>query len=132
MITPEERAKILNWSPISGTYDTLVDRESAYELLKSKAERATAAAEAARTAEEQAAAAAAFQKEQEKLRKQQEKEDAARKKAGTSSGDIIGDLAESTRALVRVATWAGAWSADYWEPLREQAIDHRPDVAWTA
>ncbi|HQY31553.1 MAG TPA: DUF853 family protein, partial [Thermomicrobiales bacterium] len=66
VITPEERLKIINWSPVAGQYDKTVDRESAYELLKTKGERAAEAAAAARTAEDQAKAAAAWQKEQEK------------------------------------------------------------------
>jgi DNA helicase HerA-like ATPase len=67
VITPEERAKVVNWSPVQGQYETPVDRESAYELLKVKAERAAQAAEAARTAQEQAKADEAFQKQQDKL-----------------------------------------------------------------
>jgi hypothetical protein len=77
-------------------YDTATDRESAYELLKSKAERAAAAEQAAKDAENQAAKAAEFQKEQEKLQKQREKEEAARKKNETSGSELIGDIAEST------------------------------------
>jgi DNA helicase HerA-like ATPase len=67
VITPEERAKVVNWSPVQGQYETPVDRESAYELLKVKAERAAQAAEAARTAQEQAKADEEFQKQQDKL-----------------------------------------------------------------
>ena len=66
VITPEMRPNIINWSPVAGQYDKTVDRESAYELLKTKGERAAEAAAAARTAEDQAKAAAAWQKEQEK------------------------------------------------------------------
>jgi DNA helicase HerA-like ATPase len=66
VITPEERAKVVNWSPVQGQYETPVDRESAYELLKVKAERAAQAAEAAKAAQEQAKADAEFQKQQEK------------------------------------------------------------------
>jgi DNA helicase HerA-like ATPase len=96
VITPEERTKIINWSPVAGMYDTATDRESAYELLKSKAERAAAAEQAAKDAENQAAKAAEFQKEQEKLQKQREKEEAARTKNETSGSELIGDIAEST------------------------------------
>jgi uncharacterized protein len=67
VITPEERAKVINWSPMQGQYETPVDRESAYELLKVKAERAAQAAEAAKAAGEQAKADEAFRKQQEKL-----------------------------------------------------------------
>ncbi len=35
-ITPGERQAIMAQSPVGATYDTLVDRESAYEVLKGK------------------------------------------------------------------------------------------------
>jgi DNA helicase HerA-like ATPase len=38
-VTPEERAAVIRESPISGKYDTPVDRESAFEVLKARAER---------------------------------------------------------------------------------------------
>ncbi len=51
-ITPEQRLKVINWSPVQGVYDEAIDRESAYEILKAKTERTvqvTAAAEQAKT-----------------------------------------------------------------------------------
>ena len=39
-ITPEERKKIMAESPVAGEYDQTVDRESAFEMLQKKAERA--------------------------------------------------------------------------------------------
>jgi DNA helicase HerA-like ATPase len=33
-VTPEERTAIINGSPVKGKYDTMVDRESAYEMLQ--------------------------------------------------------------------------------------------------
>ena len=36
-VTPAERAKIIDASPLKGQYDSTVDRESAYEILKSRA-----------------------------------------------------------------------------------------------
>jgi DNA helicase HerA-like ATPase len=36
-VTPAERAGIIGASPLKGQYDTMVDRESAYEILKSRA-----------------------------------------------------------------------------------------------
>lgn len=94
-ITPEERTKLINWSPLAGVYDNGIDRDSAYELLKSKAERAAAAEAAAKAAEDQALAAEEFRAEQEKLQKEREKEAARRRKSG-SGDDLIGDIAEST------------------------------------
>jgi uncharacterized protein len=110
VITPAERAKVVNWSPVQGQYETAVDRESAYELLKAKAERSAQAAAAARTAEEQAKAAEEFRKQQEKQQKEQERQqsrgrsrsssrdtvfEATAKSAGRSVGNSIG------RAIVR-------------------------------
>ncbi|MDD2659589.1 MAG: DUF853 family protein [Methylococcales bacterium] len=43
-VTAQERGEMLRRSPLSGRYEQEVDRESAYELLKKKAERQTEAA----------------------------------------------------------------------------------------
>ncbi len=51
-ITPDERREAIRGSVLYGTYEKAVDRESAYEMLKKRAE------EAARAAEEAAAAPA--------------------------------------------------------------------------
>ena len=37
-LTPQERATLMQRSPVSGKYDTPVDRESAHELLAKRAE----------------------------------------------------------------------------------------------
>jgi len=42
--TPEERQKVLAASPVAGVYDKVVDRESAYERLKGRAEQSAPAA----------------------------------------------------------------------------------------
>ena len=39
-ITPEERRKLMLESPVAGQYDQTIDRESAFEMLKKKAEQA--------------------------------------------------------------------------------------------
>ena len=47
-ITPEQRKEALEWSGLSGKYDTMIDRESAFEVLladKQKAEEEQAAVE---------------------------------------------------------------------------------------
>lgn len=54
-VTDAERQKIMAVSPVDGLYDKDVDRESAYEILAERAEKA-AEAEAARKAEEERAA----------------------------------------------------------------------------
>lgn len=48
-LTDEERKTHLSRSPYKGRYDEVVDRESAYELLKEKADKKAAAAEAQAT-----------------------------------------------------------------------------------
>ncbi len=45
-ITPAERAAIMGQSPVRGLYDTVKDRESAFEMLKARAASAAAAAQA--------------------------------------------------------------------------------------
>ena len=87
VITPEERMKIINWSPVAGQYDTPVDRESAYELLKSKAERAAEVAAAAATAEDQAKAAEAWAKKQ--AAEEKKAATVAKKKSPSSQSDTV-------------------------------------------
>ena len=99
VISPEERLKVINWSPVQGKYDTVVDRESAYEMLKSKAEQAAEAAAATKTAADQAAAAEAFRKKQEAEAKQQAKDDSSRSRRSSSRGNrdsVIEAAAKST------------------------------------
>jgi uncharacterized protein len=59
--TPEERQLVIGRSPFGGRYDQAIDRESAFEVLKHKAEERVAQAQAgqARAAQEKAAAEAA-------------------------------------------------------------------------
>ncbi len=55
-LTAEERKKILSRSPLKGKYDQEIDRESAYEMLKRKAEEEARMETAARAEAEQARA----------------------------------------------------------------------------
>ncbi|MEM9250545.1 MAG: helicase HerA-like domain-containing protein [Pseudomonadota bacterium] len=48
-ITAAERAAVMAASPVAGTYDTPIDRDSASEILAARAARAAAEAEAAET-----------------------------------------------------------------------------------
>ncbi|MBN9674793.1 helicase HerA-like domain-containing protein [Salipiger bermudensis] len=50
-ITPEERAAVLRGSTLAAKYDTPLDRHSAYEILKARADEAAQAAEEAERAE---------------------------------------------------------------------------------
>ncbi len=45
-VTPEERRAVIAKSPVKGQYDTAVDRESAYEILKKRASKEAAAPDA--------------------------------------------------------------------------------------
>ena len=51
-ITPAERAEVIKTSPIRDKYETLVDRDSAFERLSARAEAAAKAAEAAEAEED--------------------------------------------------------------------------------
>ncbi len=46
-VSPEQRRVTVNWSPFQDKYDQPIDRESAYELLKARTERAAQVAAAA-------------------------------------------------------------------------------------
>ncbi|MBN9310251.1 MAG: DUF853 domain-containing protein [Devosia sp.] len=61
-LTPEERQAVIASSPVAGQYDTLVDRESAYEVLTRKAGERQAAEAAQKQADADAKAAAAQEK----------------------------------------------------------------------
>ncbi len=52
-ISEAERREVINASPVMGKYEKTLDRESAFEMLRSKAEAAAKAAEAAEAAEVQ-------------------------------------------------------------------------------
>ncbi len=43
-VTPDERRATISASPVRGKYDTTIDRESAYEMLKKRAAQKTAEA----------------------------------------------------------------------------------------
>ncbi|CAD7045413.1 hypothetical protein RHAB21_03547 [Pseudorhizobium halotolerans] len=58
-LTDAERRDIINRSPIAGQYDRDIDRESAYEILMERAEKAAKAEAAQREAEEQESESAA-------------------------------------------------------------------------
>jgi DNA helicase HerA-like ATPase len=84
-ITPEQRLKVINWSPVQGVYDAPIDRESAYEILKAKAERSAQAAAAAEQAKTQAKADAAAAKEAAAQAKALEKAQRAQTRSSSRS-----------------------------------------------
>jgi DNA helicase HerA-like ATPase len=62
-LTPEERTAVVAQSPVRGLYDQAKDRESAYEMLQAKAEKAAAADAEAEEAEDAARAERAAPRE---------------------------------------------------------------------
>ncbi|MCW5882598.1 MAG: DUF853 family protein [Anaerolineae bacterium] len=84
-ITPDQRAAILAASTIGNRYNQVIDRESAYELLKVRADEATAAAAAEAAAKDQAAADKQAAKEAAQRQKEFEKAQAAAMKAERSA-----------------------------------------------
>ncbi|MBY8822201.1 helicase HerA-like domain-containing protein [Sphingomonas colocasiae] len=79
-VTPVERGVIRETDAVGAKYDTVIDRESAEELLAAKASEAQAAAAEAKAAEEQAKLDAVQAKEDEKQRIAAEKEAARQAK----------------------------------------------------
>jgi hypothetical protein len=86
-ITPDERNVLITTDAIGNRYDELVDRQSAEEMLRSKAAEAAAAAaetkaqtDAAKAAAAQAKADAAAQREQLRLQREQERLEAQRRR----------------------------------------------------
>lgn len=89
----QERRAVIDASPVGAIYQTTIDRPSAFEMLKAKAERdakaAQAAEEAALREKQEAKEAKEREKEAERQRKEQEK--AARKAAKGSSRQGYGE-----------------------------------------
>ncbi|HKT14471.1 MAG TPA: helicase HerA-like domain-containing protein [Allosphingosinicella sp.] len=69
-LTDQERAVIASLSPAAGKYDQPVDRESAAEILKARAESAAGAAAAAQAQADAQKAAAAQAKEEARLERE--------------------------------------------------------------
>ena len=62
-IAPATRAALMGMSPVAGKYDTLIDRESAFEILQARAAKAAEEAARAETAEREALAGARHEPE---------------------------------------------------------------------
>jgi len=120
-LNPQERAIIVSTDAIGAKYDQLLDRDSASEILKAKADEAAASvasAKAANDAEKQAAeqakreaiaardaarADAARQREEEKLRRDAEREEARRAREAakpTLTDKLIQSAARSAASSV--------------------------------
>jgi len=73
-VTPDERKVMIDTDPIGTKYDTLIDRESAEELLSAKSQEASAAAAEAAAKTEAEKAAAAQAKEDARAAKEAERQ----------------------------------------------------------
>jgi DNA helicase HerA-like ATPase len=104
-ITPDQRAQIIKGSVIYGHYEKMIDRESAYEILKGRAEKA-AQEEAASAAEKQAEfehkqaekRAEAERKQAEKLAREQQR--AAARQPQSTTEKMFGAFANSAARSV--------------------------------
>lgn len=86
--TKAERQTIIGASPVAGRYEAAVDRESAFEILQSRAAKAAAEAEAAEQAEADARRKALEEKEREK-------QEYARQKSARAGGRSSGSRSRS-------------------------------------
>ena len=92
-ITPEQRDKIIKSSRIYGRYDTMIDRESAFEVLLAQSEADAQAEAEAREAAEQ-------EKLDAKAAKEQEKEEKAKSKKKSIWGKVFGAIITSVTAAL--------------------------------
>jgi len=79
-VTPQERGALIQYDAVGSKYDTLIDRESAEELLAIKGQEAAAAAAEKAATSEAEKAAAARQKEEARLAKEAERAALARQR----------------------------------------------------
>jgi len=105
--TEAERKAVQAESPVAGRYDEAVDRESAFEILQGRAQKAAAEAEAAEKREAEERRRALEEKEREKVRREAERE--ARRRSRSSSSrrsDTVFEAAAKSAAR-SVATSIG-------------------------
>ncbi len=91
-VSPEQRQQLLANSLVAGQYETAVDRESAYEMLKAKAEAAAQAVQAQAEAEAAAKQAEIEAKEAAKAEKEAAK--------GNAATDSFGAFAKSASRAI--------------------------------
>jgi DNA helicase HerA-like ATPase len=99
VVSPEERRALIASSPVSGRYDQVVDRESAFEILRGKAEQAAIAEKRAEEEELRREEAERQQKEFDKMQREAER-DAARQ-ARSSRTYEYGGSGRTTRRSSR-------------------------------
>lgn len=87
-VSPDQRQQLLANSLVAGQYENVVDRESAYELLKAKADQAA-----------QAQAQMEAQLAEQKAAEEAEKE-AAKAAKDSTTGDVLGAFAKSAARAI--------------------------------
>ena len=107
--TESERKTVMDASPVAGRYEKEVDRESAFEILQARADKAAAAAEAAEKAEAEARRKALEAKEREK----------AERAANRGGNGLAGAIPSSKRLPnpprgLSPAVLAASWCAGCW------------------
>lgn len=96
--TESERKKVMDASPVAGRYEKEVDRESAFEILQARADKAAAAAEAAEKAEAEARRKALEAKEREKAERAANR---GRKRSSRSDSVIETAAKSAARSVAR-------------------------------
>lgn len=92
-LSPEARKALIATSPIAGKYDTVLDRDSAFEHLARKADAAAREAEEAERREEEAEAAEREYRAGRRYSGSRVERSTSRKRSGSSSiGGAIGDV----------------------------------------
>lgn len=102
-LEPKERAIIQSVSPCAGKYDSVVDRESAEEILAARGQAAAAAAQAQKARAEADKAAAAQAKVEAKQREAELKEQARRDAAAAREAAKPGTLEKVVQSASRAA-----------------------------
>lgn len=97
--TENERQAVMAASPVSGTYDTPIDRESAYELLEKK--DAAAAEEAKKLAEDEEKARLKAEKVKERDRAQKPKARARSSRQSPAEAALKSGMRTASNEIVR-------------------------------
>jgi uncharacterized protein len=86
-ITPDERSRLILSSLVSGVYDKVIDRESAYEILQGRMNS-------------QEAEKHELERQRQCEKEQKQRQQQTRSKGTKSTGEIFGDLARRTGRTV--------------------------------
>ena len=99
-ITPAERAMLQSLSRVGRKYDETVDRDSAHERLRAKAEQSRAAAEAEKQRKAEEKARTAEDKEAAREERTRNREERQRTRDGGITGDIGRQLGRSVQRQI--------------------------------